>query len=213
MSIFDSSINPRCIIPAGSRWRTQCPPSSSACIPTVLKTTNTHRHTRMREREGLHGCIRRAGHAFSLFLPFSLSRFLSLPVDIVSRISDSGKMRLTLMRLHFSNGRLPYSFSLSLSLSLFVLCFPSSFSLRFSHRPTVSPANDACLECNRKSRETANAFLSLSFLVDRKFRLSFSSMLFTTLVPLCATTLGPARACSRIYSELVEFPLEIAVSL
>ena len=119
MSIFDSSINPRCIIPAGSRWRIQCPPSTRTCIPAVLKTTSPL------YRERVYMVVSGAQATRSL-----------LPLDIVSRISGSGKMHLTLMRLHFSNGRRhtharAHSLSLSLSFSLFTFLR----LLRFFHRP------------------------------------------------------------------------------
>lgn len=160
---------------------------------------------RERGREGLHSCIRRAGHAFSLSL--SPSRFLSFLVDIVSRISDSGKMRLTLMRLHFSNRRRPYS----LSLSLFVLHFPSSSFLLFFHRPAVSPANDACLECNRKSRKTSSLVL-VDDTPENFADALYDARPYKHALRRASSSLGRARTCSRIHSGLVEIPLKITVS-
>lgn len=93
MSIFDSSINPPCIIPAGCTERAQCPAASTwlhsvpGRKPPALDTN----------REGARGGLTWLHPARRPRAP--------QPLDIVSWISGSGKMRLTLMRLHFLNGR------------------------------------------------------------------------------------------------------------
>lgn len=94
MSIFDSSINPPCIIPAGSTEMedAQCP-AASTWLHSVLGW-KPPAHDAHREREGAHRGLHPARRPRA-----------PQPLDIVSRISGSGKMRLTLMRLHFLNGR------------------------------------------------------------------------------------------------------------